>query len=138
LSHTSPATPASIATPARTPLFRRIDTVILRVSKLEAAVRWYESVLGLLAMHHDDTARLAVLALDGTSLTLWERGAGEAAPAATATATYPIFATDDAAGAREHLAAHGVAVGALESGEGVRFFRFADPDGNVLEACEVE
>lgn len=122
---------------APAPLFRRIDTVILRVSNLETAVRWYESVLGLPSVHRDEAVRLAVLALDGTSLTLWERGAGEAAPAADAAGTYPIFATGDAAGARERLVARGVAAGPLETGEGVRFFRFEDPDGNVLEACEV-
>lgn len=129
--------PSPIAAAAPAPIFRRIDTVIVRVSALGAAVRWYETVLGLKSVHSDEAERLAVLALEGTSVTLWERAATDVAPAAETAGTYPIFATDDAIGARQELAGRGVIIGPLETGEGVRFFRFADLDGNVLEACEV-
>lgn len=39
--------------------------------------------------------------------------------------------------AHAHLLARGVEVGPVTEGPGVRYVRFADPDGNPLEACEV-
>lgn len=130
-----PSEPSTGVDEAPAPLFRRIDTVILRVADLSAAVEWYDAALGLRPVYRDDAARLAVLALDGTSLTLWEREGGE--ELRPSPATFPIFAADDAADARARLLARGVSVGPLEVGEGVTFFRFTDPDGNELEACEV-
>ena len=117
-------------------MFSRLDTLIVRVRDLRAARDWYATALGLAATYVDETQGLAVLALDGTSLTLWqlEPGAGSAATGAGA---YPIFAVEDAAAARAHLQARGVAAEALQTAPGVRYFGFHDPDGNRLEACEV-
>ena len=38
---------------------------------------------------------------------------------------------------RELLAGRGVEVGPIVDGGGVTFFTFKDPDGNLLEACQV-
>jgi catechol 2,3-dioxygenase-like lactoylglutathione lyase family enzyme len=44
---------------------------------------------------------------------------------------------DNARAARAHPVAHGVAAESLVEAPGVRYCRFADPDGHPLEACEV-
>jgi catechol 2,3-dioxygenase-like lactoylglutathione lyase family enzyme len=116
-------------------MFSRLDTVILRVRDLPAAQRWYASTLGLHAIHEDPGQGLAVLGLDGgASLTLWAVPVGEAVGASS---TFPIFAIADAAAAHAQLRSRGVEAGPVTEGPGVRYFRFADPDGNSFEACEV-
>lgn len=116
-------------------MFSRLDTVILRVRDLPAAQQWYAATLGLSAVYEAPDEGLAVLGLAaGASLTLWALPAGEAVRASS---TFPIFAVADAPAAHAHLRARGVAVGPVTEGPGVRYFRFADPDGNPLEACEV-
>ncbi len=116
-------------------MFSRLDTVILRVRDLRAAQQWYATTLGLQAIFEDADQRLAVLGLDGgASLTLWELPAAEDVRPSS---TFPIFGVADAHAARAHLLAHGVAIGEVVEGAGVRFVRFSDPDGNPLEACEV-
>lgn len=122
----------------QTPLFDRIDTFILRVADYQAAVAWYAAALGLQASFTDPDERLAVLPLaHGTSLTLWQRKAGEPAPDRDASGPFPIFATPDAATSREELKRRGVYVGNLSESAGVRYFDFRDLDGNRLEACQV-
>ena len=116
-------------------MFSRLDTVILRVRDLTSTQEWYAGTLGLHAIYEDATQGLVVLGLDGgASLTLWAVRDGEAVGPSS---TYPIFGVDDAAAAHAHLIAQGVAAGPLTEGPGVRYFRFADPEGNPLEACEV-
>lgn len=116
-------------------MFSRLDTVIVRVRDLAAARAWYAATLGLHAVYEDVAHGLAVLGLDGSaSLTLWAVGRGEAVGPSS---TYPIFGVADARAAHAHLVARGVAAGPLAGGPGVRCFRFSDPDGNPLEACEV-
>jgi catechol 2,3-dioxygenase-like lactoylglutathione lyase family enzyme len=116
-------------------MFSRLDTVILRVRDLAAAQQWYATTLGLHAVYEDAAQGLAVLGLDGgASLTLWAVPAGQTVGPSS---TFPIFGVADARAAHAHLAARGVAAGPLTDGPGVRYFRFTDPDGNPLEACEV-
>lgn len=123
---------------ADTPLFSRIDTVILRVRDLAQARAWYATALGLHPVFEDPAEGLIVLGVGGTgSLTLWQLGPGETPPPQDAAGTYPIFAAADAAAERKALEARGVPVGDLAEGPGVRFFGFRDPDGNRLEACQV-
>jgi catechol 2,3-dioxygenase-like lactoylglutathione lyase family enzyme len=122
----------------KSPLFDRIDTFILPVRNYQAATEWYAEALGLEAGYSDPEERLTVLALGtGSSLTLWEQQAGRANPQPSAAKAFPIFATDDAAAAREALHSRGVRVDELQEGPGVRYFTFYDVDGNRLEACEV-
>lgn len=119
-----------------TRMFSRLDTLILRVHDLSAARTWYAATLGLTAVYVDEAEGLAVLGLEGTSLTLWQLKPGEAM-VDSATAPYPIFSVADAAAAQTLLRERGTAAGALQVGPGVRFFSFRDLDGNRLEACEV-
>jgi catechol 2,3-dioxygenase-like lactoylglutathione lyase family enzyme len=120
-------------------MFQRIDTVIVRVRALEQAKDWYARVLELGAIYEDAAERLAVLstAEGSSSLTLWELKPGEVLAPLSAVGTHPIFAVADAAEAHRTLQDRGVEAEALQSGEGVRFFSFRDPDGNRLEACQI-
>jgi catechol 2,3-dioxygenase-like lactoylglutathione lyase family enzyme len=119
--------------------FSRLDTVILRVRDIDAASTWYQALLGAAPAWEDAAAGLVVLPVgDGGSLTLWrlEADAPRAAGAGRA-GTYPILGVGDAEAAHAFVASHGGAPGAVEAGEGVRYFGFTDPDGNFLEACQV-
>lgn len=119
------------------PQFTRIDTVILRVRDVAAAARWYADVLGFGVLVADEAEKLVVL--DGCTppLTLWQLKPGESAPAEGTQRSHPIFASVDAHADAAALAMSGARVGPVEEGEGVRFFRFQDLDGNTLEACQV-
>jgi catechol 2,3-dioxygenase-like lactoylglutathione lyase family enzyme len=115
-----------------------LDTVLLRVHDLDAAAAWYETRLGLARTFSDPTERLVVLDVGGaTSLTLWALKQGEAPASADAARPFPIFRVRDARAAWSKLRDRGVGVGELTAAGGVTSFRFRDPDGNVLEACQV-
>jgi GTP diphosphokinase / guanosine-3',5'-bis(diphosphate) 3'-diphosphatase len=115
-----------------------IDTVLLRVHDLDAAAAWYETRLGLARTFADPAERLVVLDVGGaTSLTLWALKRGEVPAPAEAARPFPIFRVSDARAAWSRLRDRGVAVGELAAANGVTSFQFRDPDGNVLEACQV-
>ncbi|WP_300603242.1 VOC family protein [Niabella sp.] len=117
-------------------LIEGIDTMVIRVADIERATRWYEAQLGLKAIWQDDAALLVVLQTGALgSLTLWET-AEEIKPAAE-TAAFPIFKTRNAPGAYQVLKDRGVVVGPLVEEATLRYFRVYDPDGNILEFCEV-
>lgn len=119
--------------------FRKIDTIIIRVRNLAAAVSWYENLLGVEPIFHDAEAGLAVLPIgDSASLTVWQIQAEErpGTPAGRA-GTYPIFAVDDIGAAHEFARKHACEVEPVQAGTGVQFFGFQDLDGNYLEACKV-
>lgn len=116
-------------------MFSRLDTVILRVRDLADARAWYATTLDLHPVFEDPAQGIAVLGLEGgASLTLWALPPGEAPRASS---TYPIFGVADARAAHARLLAAGVAAEPLVEAPDVRYFRFADVDGNALEACEV-
>ena len=117
-------------------VFQGIDTVIVRVSDVEAAKKWYQTKLGFAPEWVDPAAKLVVLHTGSpTSLTLWQTES--AGSRNSETAAFPILKTTDARAAWEQLKNGQVHVAELVEGEQVRFFRFYDPDGNVLEACQV-
>lgn len=121
-----------------TPLFDRLDTIILRVRHLDAALDWYRRVLGLAVVFEDPEDELAVLGLGhGTSITLYTLSAEEQPAPPTAAGPFPIFATQNAGAAYSILLERGARVDPIQEGGGVRFFSFYDPDGNRLEACEI-
>lgn len=117
-------------------LLQGIDTVIVRVSQIESSKQFYVGKLGLVPIWDDPATKLVVLDTKGpTSLTLWQT---EKKPAIDPdTASYPIFKTPDASALRQELLARGIEAGEISQDEHVKFFFFYDPDGNVLEACEV-
>lgn len=121
-----------------TPLFDRLDTIILRVHHLDTALDWYRRVLGLPVVFEDPEDELAVLGLGkGTSITLYTLSPEETPPPPGIAGPFPIFATADAARAHATLRDRGARVDPIAEGGGVRYFSFYDPDGNRLEACEI-
>lgn len=119
-------------------VFLGLDTVLIRVTNVERARDWYRTSFDFGEPYFDPVERLAVFSLGGaTSLTLWELKAGESFTSSREASIFPIFSVKDATETRRLLAARGVDVGPLVDGGAVTFFTVKDPDGNLLEACEV-
>lgn len=117
-------------------LLEGIDTVIIRVSNIVSSKEWYINKLGLSPAWEESHMNLVVLDTNGpTSLTLWETD--QTVKANKETASYPIFKTSDALALKAQLEQRGVQTGEMIRDEYVKYFFFYDPDGNVLEACEV-
>ena len=117
-------------------LLQGIDTVIIRVSDIEISKDWYQKKLGLLPVWDDPKMNLVVLGTNSaTSLTLWQTK--KKISIDQETASYPIFKTTDASALREALIISGIQVGEIIQDEHVKYFFFYDPDGNILEACQV-
>jgi catechol 2,3-dioxygenase-like lactoylglutathione lyase family enzyme len=119
-------------------IFEKLDTVLLRVTDVVLAKKWYEEKLGLTEAFYDPEQKLVVFDTgDGTSLTLWELKNGEHVTRSAVAVAFPIFSTTDARTSREKLIELGVQTGEIVSDNGVTFFTFKDLDGNQLEACQV-
>ena len=119
-----------------TKLLQGIDTVIIRVSDIEISKDWYQVKLGLLPVWDDPKMNLVVLGTNSaTSLTLWQTK--KKISIDQETASYPIFKTPDASALREALIVSGIQVGEIIQDIHVKYFFFYDPDGNILEACQV-
>jgi catechol 2,3-dioxygenase-like lactoylglutathione lyase family enzyme len=106
-------------------LLQGIDTVIIRVSNFAASKQWYGEKLGLALLFEDEKMKLAVFDAKGpTSLTIWQTDK-------------KIVRTPDAEALRQEMLARGIHAGETIQDEHVKYFCFYDPDGNVLEACQV-
>ena len=117
-------------------LLKGIDTLIVRVGDIMVSKAWYEEKLGLTSVWQDVNLKLAALYTNGTtSLSLWQTDSKISIDKETA--SYPIFKTENATALRMQLLASDVAVDEIVKDEHVTSFFFFDPDGNVLEACEV-
>lgn len=117
-------------------LLQGIDTVIIRVSNIEVATEWYTDKLGLKITWDDPKMKLVVLdTVSATSLTLWQTD--HKITLNQETASYPIFRTPDASLLRKELIERGINCGEIIRDDHVTYFLFYDPDGNILEACEV-
>lgn len=113
-----------------------IDTIIIRVSEIEKAKKWYQEKLDFTPIWDDPTLQLVVLDTDSpTSLTLWQTD--RKIENNNETSPFPIFRTADANDARKELQSRGVNVGDVIADDFVTYFLFYDPDGNMLEACQV-
>lgn len=113
-----------------------IDTVILRVKDVEFSKAWYDDKLGLTPIWEDPVLKLVVFDTGGpTSLTLWQTK-GKVVSNREGSA-YPIFKTSDAAAAQKSLNEVDVHTDPVITDHTVTYFRFYDPDGNMLEACQV-
>ncbi len=113
-----------------------IDTIIVRVSNIEIYKKWYQEKLDLKPIYDEPKLKLVVLDTGGpTSLTLWQTE--KAIENNPDTSSYPIFRTLDANFANQELKEKGIKVGELIDDGFVKYFFFYDPDGNILEACQV-
>lgn len=117
-------------------LLQGIDTIIVRVANIEASKTWYTEKLGLSVLFEDAEMKLVVLDTNSpTSLTLWQTG--QTISINRHTASYPIFKTPDADALRKELVKRGIRTDETVQDAYVKYFFFYDPDGNVLEACQV-
>lgn len=117
-------------------LIQGIDTIIIRVRDLDTSVKWYASKLGLPVVYQDPALKLAVLDTHGpTSVTLWQAENGMVPRPDSA--SFPIFRTPDAVTLRMRLVGMGIEADEITTDANVTFFRFFDPDGNILESCQV-
>ena len=117
-------------------LLQGIDTIILRVKNIESSKQWYSEKLGLVPEWEDAILNLAVMNTGGpTSLTLWQTA--EPVVSSKEGSAYPIFRTPDAEMARTSLLEKNVSADPIVTDHVVTYFRFYDPDGNIMEACQV-
>lgn len=113
-----------------------IDTLILRVADIERSKNWFTQKLSFTVLHEDAIHRLAVLDThSAVSITIWQTD--EPIHVNSKTAAYPIFRTANAREAHDHLLAQGVPAGEIITDHVVTYFTFHDPDGNILEVCQV-
>lgn len=117
-------------------LLQGIDTVIVRVTNIQTSKEWYVKKLGLALLFEDDKMKLVVLDTKGpTSLTLWQTD--KPFSVNRDTSSYPIFKTPDADALKQELLNRGIEVGEIIQDAYVKYFFIYDPDGNILEACQV-
>lgn len=113
-----------------------IDTLILRVADIERSKNWFTQKLSFTVLHEDAVHKLVVLDThSAVSITLWQTD--EPIHINSKTAAYPIFRTANAREAHDHLLAQGVPAGEIITDHVVTYFTFHDPDGNILEVCQV-
>lgn len=118
--------------------FTRIESVVLRVRSLQAAVAWYRASLGLQVVFEDSTEGMAVFNVgQGCSLTIWELPGDTEGPPAGGSGTFPILEAVDARAYQLDLQRRGVVTSELRETAGLRCFTFWDLDGNRLDVCEV-
>lgn len=116
-------------------LLQGIDTIIIRVSNYETSKNWYQEKLGLTVIWDDPTMRLVVLDTKSpVSITLWQTD--KKINVEEDTVSYPIFRTSNAHSLQEELKKRQVKTSDIIHDDHVTWFKFYDPDGNVLEACQ--
>lgn len=117
-------------------LIQGIETIIVRVSDYATSLKWFTDNLGFKLQYEDLDLKLGVLNTGGaTSLTVWQRLNANVIKGNSS--SYPIFKTDDIESLRNQLLIREVKVGDIYDDGMVRYFNFFDPDGNVMEACQV-
>lgn len=117
-------------------MFQGIDTIILRMSDFQKSGDWFKEKIGLNPVFENQEIKPVVLDTgSSTSITLWQTD--EPITVNPKTASYPIFRTGHASQSRVKLIQKGVKTTELNTDSFVTYFQFFDPDGNVLEACQV-
>ncbi|MBK7142415.1 MAG: VOC family protein [bacterium] len=119
-------------------LFRKVDTVMLRVADLEKSRAWYREKLGVKELFGEKKENLVVISFGGdTSITLWQLKEGQSLTPGAKTGCFPILMSDDVRRAHRTLSERGVQTEPVQSGGSVQWFAFYDLDGNRIEVCEV-
>lgn len=113
-----------------------IDTIIIRVKDIEVSKGWYKNKLGLTPVWEDISLKLVVLDTKGpTSLTIWQTA--QPIMIKKETTCYPIFRTQNIDELKEQFNKEGIQASEIIEDDHVRYLNFYDPDGNVLEACQI-
>ncbi|UFU00059.1 VOC family protein [Radiobacillus kanasensis] len=112
-------------------LFKRIDTVFLKVKHFDEAVEWYEKILGFEVRWKIDEGGIAAMEIGETPLTLMRATEG----------FRPVeepqfnFYVSNIHKAYNHLKSHGIEVMEIIDHGDLETFDFKDLDGNVLSVC---
>lgn len=121
---------------ARGNFLQGTDSVIVRVFDLLKSKEWYRTVLGLKVSIEDFKYKLVVFDTGShTTLTLWETDRNISIDRETT--SYIIFNVLDAIATRNELQGKGVIVDRLIESDFVKYFFFYDPDGNIIEVCQI-
>lgn len=116
-----------------TTLFKRIDTVFLKVVDYDKAIEWYQNVLGFSVRWRDDNNGYAAMEIGETPLTL-VRSSAEEIDRAKSHVSFNFY-TPDIEAAHKHLVGHGLKVDPIGIDTDVQWFGFEDLEGNRLEVC---
>ena len=118
------------------PIFQGIDNITVRVANISWSKQWYQSKLGLKIVCEEPLKRLIVMDTGrATSIKLWQ--AEDSILPVKNTTSYIIFHVPDVITSRTYLINCGIRAEEIIESDYVKYFFFYDPDGNVLEACEV-
>ncbi|KAA0549080.1 VOC family protein [Bacillus sp. BGMRC 2118] len=113
-----------------TPLFKRIDTVFLKVNDFERAIDWYCSVLGFTLRWKESEGGYAALNIGETPLTLVR----SSVKVKESSVSFNFFSPDIET-AHHHLKMNHVKVEPIQDEGDVKWFRFYDLEENQLEVC---
>ncbi len=112
-------------------IFKEFHAVIVPVSDVVAAARWYEQSLGLKS--RKDVRGMTVLAAGGTAhLCLFESPDAERPELGV----FPNFRSENLDETRSLLIERGVPCSDIQSMPHLRFMTLHDPDGNRIDVCE--
>ncbi|MBM6616427.1 VOC family protein [Bacillus suaedaesalsae] len=111
-------------------LFKRIDTVFLKVIDFDKAIDWYCTVLDFTLRWKDEKGGYAALNIGETPLTLVR----SSDKAKGTNVTFNFFSPDIEA-VHHHLRKHDVQVEPIHDEAGVKWFAFDDLEGNPLAVC---
>jgi catechol 2,3-dioxygenase-like lactoylglutathione lyase family enzyme len=122
---------------------RRVYETVLYADDVEAAARFYESVLGLRLVTGPDELMAALRLEDGGVLLIFDpqraSRPGRAVPHGTSGAGHVAFSVPELDAAAAELQAHGVELEReTEWPQGGRSVYFRDPAGNSVELAEGE
>jgi catechol 2,3-dioxygenase-like lactoylglutathione lyase family enzyme len=112
-------------------LFKRIDTVFLKVADFEKAIDWYQTVLGFSVRWVDEKGGYAALNIGETPLTLVRSTTVEPA---SSKVSFNFF-TPDIHSSHQHLLNNNVEVEPIQEDGNVKWFDFKDLEGNHLGVC---
>ena len=116
-------------------MLQRIEMVVMYVRDWPAMLDWYQGKLGLTAVYTEEDHRFAVLALPGGGPVLHLVG-DRTRPAESRNRCVPNLGVDDFDNTLAELQQRGVEILEVidDKEDGYRLARFADPEGNELNA----
>lgn len=109
---------------------KRVETVFIKVSNLESAVKWYKEVLELSVKWKNVAGKAVAFNVGDTDLTLVEDKNREIV-------TEPSFIlfTDEINIFRDSLIQKDIEVSEVKEWYDLRYFSFKDIEGNCIEIC---